>query len=206
MNKAINPQNIIEFLEELRSIAQLGLNYTKDPYDCERYERLLELKSIEYSKLTEIPMNQITEQFKKELGHITPKVGVDASIFSDNGHILLMKRSDDKLWCLPCGWAELGETPQEAIKREILEETCLKVEVGKLIDIFTRLPGEFGQPHTAYFLSYHCIAIGGTVAPTSEALELGFYDHTKCTAWHRDHQKRAERAYQFWLHKIKGNI
>lgn len=167
MNKAMNPQNIIEFLEELRSIAQLGLNYTEDPYDCKRYERLLELVSTEYSKLTEIPMNQITEQFKKELGHITPKVGVDAGIFTDNGHILLMKRSDDKLWCLPCGWAELGETPQEAIKREVLEETGLEVEVGELIDIFTRLPGEFGQPHTAYFLLYHCIAVGGTVSPTS---------------------------------------
>ena len=54
------------------------------------------------------------------------------------------KRADDKLWGIPGGWAETGESPQQSIKREIYEETGLNVEVKEIIDIFTRIPGDFG--------------------------------------------------------------
>src|SRR5262249_4288791 len=134
-----------------------------------------------------------------ELGHVTPKVGVDAAVFSRDGRLLLTRRTDDSLWCLPCGWAELGETPQEAIQREVREETGIEVEAEALIELFTRLPGAFGQPHTSYHLLYHCIPTGGTLTSSPEASDVGFCDYTKITEWHRDHRERAQRAYQFWL-------
>ncbi len=82
MSKFKVPQNKLEFIEELRSIAQLGLNYTKDPFDKERYQRLLELTGLKYSELSNIPIDTIIMRFQNELGHVTPKVGVDAAILT----------------------------------------------------------------------------------------------------------------------------
>ena len=95
-------KKILSLLDELRSIAQLGLNYSKDNYDRERYERLVELASHEYEALSGIPAGEIEKRFRKELGYITPKVGVSASIFDDKGYQLLVKRTDDFSWCLLC--------------------------------------------------------------------------------------------------------
>jgi hypothetical protein len=89
--------NSLEFFEELRSIAQLGLNYTKDPFDRERYQRLLELVVEKYSVLSNLPAEEVASRFRSDLGHITPKVGVDAAVFSEDGRMLLVKRTDDNL-------------------------------------------------------------------------------------------------------------
>jgi ADP-ribose pyrophosphatase YjhB (NUDIX family) len=193
------PKNVAEFLEELRSIARLGLNYSKDSYDRKRYERLLQLSAMQYSKLAGLPENVIIERFRNDLGHITPKVGVDAAIFNQQGQLLFMKRSDDGLWCLPCGWADLGETPQEGVRREVWEETGLRVRVKSLIDVFTRLPGAFGQPHTAYFLLFHCTPGGGRLSTSAEAVEVGYFNHKSISRWHGDHKEKAQRAHQYWL-------
>nr|WP_279239884.1 NUDIX hydrolase N-terminal domain-containing protein [Scytonema sp. UIC 10036] len=90
-------------LEELRAIAQLGLNYSKDIYDRERYERLLSIASAKYSALCSLPSLEIENRFRAELGYITPKVGVSAAILNEQGQLLLVQRTDDSTWCLPCG-------------------------------------------------------------------------------------------------------
>ena len=81
----------------------------------------------------------------------------------------------------------------------MFEETGIEVEVECLIDVFARLPGAFGQPHTSYHLLYHCIPTGGILSSTPEASVVGFHDFTKVTEWHCDHRARAERAHEFWL-------
>ena len=53
--------NILLLLEQIRSIAQLGLCYANDPYDHERYEKLLELASNEYSQICNIEEKIIVE-------------------------------------------------------------------------------------------------------------------------------------------------
>jgi len=192
------PASLLRLLEEMRRIAQLGLNYTTDPYDRERYLRLLELASGQYSELTGLPVGDIMDRFRAELGHITPKVGVDAAILDDQGRLLLVRRADDNLWCLPCGWAELAESPQQSLAREILEETGLEAEVRELLDVFYRLPGEYG-PHTSFHLLYHCVPVGGELRPSPETVEVRYMDHRTVTTWHKDHAVRAARAHDFWL-------
>lgn len=204
MSKLKEPHNKLEFLEELRSIAQLGLNYTKDPFDKERFQRLLELTSIKYSELSNTPVDRIIERFQKELGHVTPKVGVDAAIFNNDGKILLTKRTDDNLWCLPCGWTELNESPQESLKRELLEEVNLQSEVKSVIEIFTRLPGTYGQPHTSYHILYYCIALDNNLKNSEEVSEYGYFNHTQNIMWHKDHEIRAKLAYGYWNNTINN--
>ena len=94
-------KNYLNLLDELRSIAQLGLNYSKNEHDLLRYHRLLEIASDNYAEITGLPSEEIKERFKKELGYITPKIGVNGAIFNEAGQILLENRSDDLLWGIP---------------------------------------------------------------------------------------------------------
>ena len=56
-----------------------------------------------------------------------------AFVFDKENRLLLQRRTDNKSWGLPGGFMELGETVQEAAKREVFEETGL--HLGKL-DLF----------------------------------------------------------------------
>lgn len=190
--------SIVALLDELRAIAQLGANYSKDNYDLERYHRLLELSAQHYEHICGLPSPQIMERFRNELGYITPKVGVSASIFDTSGKMLLVKRTDDHTWCLPCGWAEVGESPQESLRREVLEETGLVVDVKEQIRLGCRMPGEFGLPHTTYHLQFYCTVEGGAIRESHETTDVGFYPIEGIKLWHLDHQLEAETAQQYW--------
>ena len=193
--------NILALLDEIRAIAQLGLNYSQDHYDRERYERLLRLAAGEYAALTDLSADEINGRFRRDLGYITPKIGCSGAIFNDDSHVLLVKRSDNGKWCLPGGYAEVNQTPQENLRRELREETGLEVTVGALIDVYYAMPGQYGQPHTLYSLLYECSVTGGTLTPSHETPIVGYYDHTTITDWHSTHYERVVRAYQRWRDK-----
>jgi 8-oxo-dGTP pyrophosphatase MutT (NUDIX family) len=53
------------------------------------------------------------------------------------GRILLIKRRDNKLWALPGGGHDVGETIEQTAVREVKEETGLGVEVTALTGIYT---------------------------------------------------------------------
>ena len=189
---------MLEILEEIRAIAQLGLNYSNDVYDRERYQRLLKIASQKYASLSDLQPEIIRERFNAELGHITPKVGVSAAIFNPEGEILLVRRTDDLSWCLPCGWAEVNETPQQSLVREVREETGLIIEVENLIRLGTRMPGDFGLPHTTYHLEFIGKVVGGTISKSHETTNVGFYPAEAERNWHLDHQAEALAALEFW--------
>ncbi len=74
-----------------------------------------------------------------------PRLGVGA-IVVDNGRLLMVRRGKEPgrgLWTLPGGHLEQGELLAEAVRREVLEETGVEVEVGDLAGIFEVL----GDPH-----------------------------------------------------------
>ena len=49
--------------------------------------------------------------------------GVRAVIRDEAGAVLLQLRGDFKIWGLPAGGMELGESVQDAVRREVYEET-----------------------------------------------------------------------------------
>lgn len=120
----------LKVFEEIRAIASTGLNHARNPYDKAHYERLLEIAAGEYSKYLDIEPLAVLSLFKKELGYITCKVGVNAAIFDDHGKILLEQRADDQCWGLPGGWVDVNEKPETAVVREIKEEASLNISVG----------------------------------------------------------------------------
>jgi 8-oxo-dGTP pyrophosphatase MutT (NUDIX family) len=190
-------KNYLDLLDELRSIAQLGINYAKDPFDLERYHRLLQLAAYYYSEITGLPSEEIKARFSKELGYITPKIGVNGALFNGKGQLLFEQRSDDGLWGIPSGWVDVGEGPETALKREFMEEANLVIEPVGIIKFYTRLPGEYNQPHTSVHILYYCKYMSGDLKKSHESLEMAFLDHRTVTHWHKDHQRQAEDAVQY---------
>lgn len=186
--------NEAAFLDRIRGIAQLGLTYARDPYDIARYEELLVLAGEGYERLCGLGADDVVERFRREVGYVTPKVGVDGAVFCDDGmRLLLIRRADSGAWALPGGWAELGQTPEESVARELQEETTLTVEVGRLIAVSSRLPGP-DRPHTSVHLLYHCTVTAGSPQPTPEATEVAYRRPGEVGNWAGDHGIWAAKA------------
>jgi ADP-ribose pyrophosphatase YjhB (NUDIX family) len=190
-------KNYLDLLDELRSIAQLGLNYSTNFYDLENYNKLLQLAADSYAEFTGLPSDEIKERFSKELGYITPKVGVNGILIDQQGRVLLEHRADDQLWGVPGGWVDIGESPDTAIRREFMEEANLVIEPIEIIKYYSRLPGEFDQPHTSVHLVYYCRYISGELINSHESLELTYSDHTTVKDWHKDHGRFVDDAFLF---------
>lgn len=190
-------EEILALLDELQAMAQTGLNFTEDPYDRERYERILELVSIYYGEALDLPPPDARERLADELGQVTPKVGANAAIFDSHGQILLMKRAGSSTWCLPGGAVKLSESPEEAAVREVREETGLAVEVVELVAAYRRTP----QPtitHHSIVLTYICDAHDGELQLSPEGDALRYWPLEEVPEWFTDHQTIASDALDRW--------
>ena len=101
-----------------------------------------------------------------------PFLGVGALIFEGRS-ILLVERAKEPLkgyWSLPGGIVEAGERLEDAIRREVLEETGLEIEPAALFEIFERImPDAEGRPEYHYVLiDYLCRVTGGTLCAASD--------------------------------------
>lgn len=184
--------NVLLLLDELRILAQNGLEYTEDPYDRERYERILELTSEWYGRSIDLPAEDVRSRIE-EVGHVTPKVSADAAVFNADGQVLLQRRSDDGTWSLPGGYSDANESPAETAVRETREETGLEVEPVELVDVYTRKPGEYG-PHCLVVHLYLCETTGGELTVSREGEELRYWDVDAVPNWHKDHRRMADDA------------
>jgi ADP-ribose pyrophosphatase YjhB (NUDIX family) len=98
-------------------------------------------------------------------------LGVGGIIFKRSGTrgpILLVERGHEPLkgfWSLPGGLVETGERLEEAVQREILEETGLRVQPLRLFEIFERIMRDpRGRAEYHYVLAdYVCKVLGGTL-------------------------------------------
>ncbi len=190
--------DILFLLDELQTIARNGLNYSTNPFDRERYERLMALASRYYGAALDVAPAAVRERLVAELGYITPKVGAEAAVFDAEGRILLVRRSDDGRWCLPCGWVEPNETPAEAAVRETREETGLEVRPLRLVDVLTRKPAMGFGPHTTIAVIYLCEVTGGKLGVSHEVVEVGFRRIEDVTDWHELHRQYAMAARAAW--------
>lgn len=57
----------------------------------------------------------------------------------DDGRLLAIRRADNGAWELPGGVLELEETPEDGLRREVLEETGIHVEVDELTGVYKNI-------------------------------------------------------------------
>lgn len=196
-------KDIVALVDELRQIAYEGINFSESSYDRERYERLSKIVTLLYSRIADIDRVKVNHLFRKELGAITIKVGVDAAIIESRNRVLLHRRSDDKRWGLPGGWVIPGETVEEAVTREVCEETGLEVRPTTLVGVFSRSASSPRDPHGSCHLLYICDVDSGHLRMSHESLQVEFRDPWKPHRWHRDHRQRAQLAVEAWLQQKK---
>jgi mutator protein MutT len=94
-----------------------------------------------------------------------------------NGRILLEKRKNDPgrgKWSIPGGIAELGETPEQTVIREVREETGLLVDAPELIDVVSPVTlDESGRVKYHFVIVDYVVKLkGGTARAASDAAEL----------------------------------
>lgn len=107
-------------------------------------------------------------------------VGVAVAVINERGELLLQKRSDG-IWGVPGGFMELGESTEEAGRREVLEETGLEVGKLELVGVFSgkqhfmKLPnGDEFYPVTIAYVTKE-ITQGILKADGKETIEAKFY-------------------------------
>ncbi|MHA1276227.1 MAG: NUDIX domain-containing protein, partial [Candidatus Helarchaeota archaeon] len=96
-----------------------------------------------------------------------PKTTVDAIILGSNESIVLVKRKNppfEGMWALPGGFIELGEQVEDAVVREVKEETSLNVEIVKLSGVYSD-PGRDPRGHTIS-IAYLCRKVNPETKPS----------------------------------------
>ena len=172
-----NQPDWLNWGRKIQAIAQTGLTFTDNPYDRHRYEELHELALEIFAAHTGEAASTIDAWFKVQPGYATPKVDVRGACFRD-GKILMVREKSDGGWCLPGGWADVGDVPSESAVREVQEEAGFECAAKKMIGAFDANRG--GEPLAAFHavkLIYLCEITGGKPNPDHEILEVGFFAH-----------------------------
>jgi len=161
----------------IQSLAQIGLTYSRNEFDSERYQHLLEIAAEMVESQTDLSKDQIMVSFSMQPGYATPKVDVRAAVVQE-GRILLVQERSDGRWSMPGGWADVGDVPSKAVAREVREESGFQVRVDKVVGLldanrFLFAPLEF---YHAYKMIFLCSITGGKARPSNETLAVDFFD------------------------------
>ncbi|WP_046212932.1 NUDIX hydrolase [Paenibacillus wulumuqiensis] len=120
------------------------------------------------------------------IGWIRSKVGKEhiftnfagAIITNERGEILLQKRRDNGQWGFPGGAMELGESAEDTVKREVMEETGYAVEIRYLQGVYTRYDYTYpnGDSAQTMLTAFVCRITGGEpLTENEETRELRFF-------------------------------
>lgn len=117
-------------------------------------------------------------------------------VIVDRGRTVLIRRGTEPLlgqWSIPGGTIELGETLEEAVRRELREETGLDVRVLDLIELFDRIylenavasSQEKKKPRYHFVIAdYLCELVGGEPRAGSDVTDLAFAREDELSKFH----------------------
>ena len=134
--------------------------------------------------------------------YLSPKLTVDGILLDEKKQrILLIKRGKEPFkgkWALPGGFVEYGETTENAVVREVLEETGLKTKILELLGVYSD-PNRDPRGHTISVV-YILQRISGKLMGDDDAEEARFFDIKNLPDLSFDHKKIIEDA----LRRIKN--
>ncbi len=135
-------------------------------------------------------------------GHVTwrnPRVVVGAVPVAD-GRLYLARRAIEPAmdrWTYPGGFLEVGESAQEGARRETEEETELRVEIGRLIGVYSR-------PHVGIItVVFEASVVGGRPEPAAETSEVRAFTPDEIP-WAELAFSTVESALRDWVASLPG--
>jgi 8-oxo-dGTP diphosphatase len=162
-----------EFIMKVHAISKIGLTYSQDPYALENYEELATLSQQMLKQFTKVKFDR-PFYFAKDV-YPTPNVSVRMLIFNDQQELLMVKEKVDGGYTVPGGWADLYESPVEAITKECLQEAGATVKVTKLVGVYHFDFFHRGQAESQYALVFTG-QLKGPLAPFGhEITEVKFF-------------------------------
>jgi ADP-ribose pyrophosphatase YjhB (NUDIX family) len=159
---------------ELQFLAQVGLGYSKDLYDLERFERIREISAEMMSWKTGFSLEHVKSVFCNETGFQTPKLDTRGAIFRDDKILLVQERNGT--WSLPGGWVDVTESVRSNTIKEVKEESGFDCRAIKLIAVQDR--NKHNEPIYAYGVCkifVLCDIIGGEFEENIETISRGFF-------------------------------
>ena len=165
----------LKWAREIQALSQTGLTYSENDYQNQRYRRLMEIAAEIVEGHSDLPGEPVLQNFLVQPGYATPKVDVRGAVIRGDKILLVQERVDER-WCMPGGWADVGDLPSKMVEREVWEESGFEVVARKVIGVYdanrTGVPIEF---YHAYKLVFLCEIMGGQARPSNETLAVDFF-------------------------------
>ncbi|MCF7973538.1 MAG: NUDIX hydrolase [Phycisphaerae bacterium] len=166
----------LNWAREIQALSQTGLAFNEPGYDHDRYTRLTEIAAEIIAQQTPVSKADALSSFSAQPGYATVKVDVRGAVIRD-GKILLVQERRDERWCMPGGWADIGDTPSDMVAREMWEESGFEVKPSRIVGIYdanrSQAPTEFFH---AYKIVFMCDVVGGEARTSDETMDVGFFD------------------------------
>lgn len=183
--------------DELRTIANNGLMYQKNEYDRERLYQVLSASARMIGILDNRPVDDVISEYRTDMNHVSPLIGAEAAVFRDE-RLLLIKRHDNRLWAVPGGKVDVGETLKEAATRELKEETGLSGKVIRLLGIFDSRIWKSRDKFHLFHVIFEVATDDDTPELTREALDWGFFGENSLPSLSPGHDMRVPELFKLF--------
>lgn len=165
-------EQIALWADQMRDLAAMGLLFSQNIYDRTNYETLTNMAMAMHALATGESLEKVESLRSLIFARPTPLVVGDAAVVDDDGRILLIRRADNRLWAMPGGALEVGETPAEGVVREAHEEAGVRSQPVALVGVFdSRLCGTVAPFHLYQFV-FLCRPLDTQLEKPSHELEV----------------------------------
>lgn len=165
----------LEWAKRIQSIAQIGLTYSKDKFDQQRYNQLRDISIDILNQYISLGEENVRNLFAGETGYQTPKVDVRAAVFKED-KILLVQEGPDMKWCMPGGWVDIDLSLKQAAVKEVREEAGVDCEPKRIISVFDRRLNATGPiSHTIFTVFIQCEYLSGQFEENLETVDARFF-------------------------------
>jgi len=196
-------KQIAFWADELRDISVLGLKFSDDTYDRERFQKIQQIAIAMLAFASNSSIHQLEPLQIPYFSRPCPLVGGDAAVIDATGRILLIQRADNMMWAMPGGLLEVGETPGEGVLREVVEETGYHCRIVSVVGIFDSRFCGTTYPLHLYHFTFLCspLAEENQIVPThqEESLNIEWFLETNLPKnIDPGHISRIPEAYRVW--------
>ena len=167
---------LLDHAKRIQALAQIGLTYSTNPYDLERYEELKEIALQLMNTATGLPVEKLGVHYGEAREYATPKVDVRAVVVYAGGESLMVREAAEGRWSLPGGWSDIGYSPKEVVIKEMAEETGLTVTPTRLLAVMDKR--KHAHPPAleyVYKLFIACTVTAGEIQSSHEILGCAYF-------------------------------